>query len=88
MMFTVTWKRKALDELADLWNNADDRNAVAAASDIVDERLGRDPLGFGESRDSGERLAYHGPLAVYFRVDSQRRIVSVLSIGAARPPRQ
>jgi len=30
--YTVTWNRAALEELARIWNQAEDRGAVAAAS--------------------------------------------------------
>jgi hypothetical protein len=82
----VVWRATAEEELAAVWNAADDRDSVTAAADEIDRRLTRDPLGFGESRDPGERLAYHRPLAVYFHVDPKRHIVSVLAVGSARRP--
>ena len=39
MKFIVIWQKKALDELADLWNKAADRNAVVRASDEIDDLL-------------------------------------------------
>ncbi len=81
MNFTVSWRETALDELADLWNNASDPNAVAAASDLVDEALSRNPLTRGESRTGNDRLMFEGPLSVWFRVDVAARHVLVLSVG-------
>lgn len=87
MTYTVVWRTTAEEELATVWDAAEDRDSVTAAADEIDRRLTRDPIGLGESRDPGERLAYHRPLAVYFHVDPEMRIVSVLAIGAARRSR-
>jgi hypothetical protein len=87
MNYTVVWRASAEEELAAVWDAADDRNSVTAAADEIDGRLTRDPLGFGESRDQGERLAYYGPLAVFFHVDAQSHIVSVLAVGSVRRAR-
>jgi hypothetical protein len=87
MNYTVVWRTTAEEELAAVWDAADDRNSVTAAADEIDRRLTRDPLGFGESRDPGERLAYHGSLAIFFHVDPQSHIVSVLAVGFVRRAR-
>jgi len=81
MSCTVNRQATAEEELAAVWNDADDPAAVTAAADEIDRRLARDPLSFGESRAGGDRLAFHGPRTVYFHVDPQRRVVSVLSLG-------
>jgi hypothetical protein len=81
MNYDIVWPATAEEELAAVWNDADDRNAVTAAVDEVERRLRRDPLGFGESRAEDERLTFYGPLAVYYRVDTARRQVLVLSVG-------
>ena len=80
-MFTVKWRKKALNELADLWNSAADRNAVAAASDIVDDLLRHAPLVHGEARGGTNRLLYEGPLGVLYRVNDAARRVTVLAVG-------
>lgn len=41
--YTVEWSPVALDQLADLWSEADDRNAVADASDRIDQLLVYNP---------------------------------------------
>lgn len=83
MNYTVVWRSSAEEELAAIWEASDDRNAVSAAAEEIDRRLARDPIRFGESRDPGERLAYYGPLSVYFHVDPQKLVVSVLAMGLA-----
>ena len=86
-MYSVKWRKKALNELADLWNTAADRNAVAAASDVVDDLLARDPLGQGESRGGTYRLMYEGPLGVLYRVNVTAKRVIVLAVGPSRRSR-
>jgi hypothetical protein len=57
-MFRVEWLQSALDELADLWTRADpvQRQAITAASNLLDQRLRRDPHFEGESRSKGDEL--------------------------------
>jgi plasmid stabilization system protein ParE len=83
-MFAVKWRKQALAQLADLWNAAADRNAIAAASDVVDEMLRRAPLIHGESREGTKRLLYEGPLGVLYRVNNATRRVIVISVAPAR----
>jgi hypothetical protein len=78
--YTVTWLPSALNQLADVWNRAADRNAVTAASDAIDRDLERDPLGIGESRSGATRIHIVAPLAVYYDVDPGRRAVTVWAL--------
>jgi len=50
MNYAVIMRKTAEEELAAVWNDAADRNAVTSAMDEIERRLGRDPLGFGETR--------------------------------------
>jgi hypothetical protein len=84
MSYAVVWRSSAEEELAAVWEAAADRTAVTDAAAEIDDRLTRNPLEFGESRNPGYRLAYHRPLAVYFHVDTRQRLVSVLAVGPAR----
>jgi hypothetical protein len=36
MRYTVTWVQEADDELAELWLNASDRNAVSRAANAIE----------------------------------------------------
>ena len=38
--YTVVWVRSAQDELAELWLEAADRNAVTTAAQAIDQELG------------------------------------------------
>jgi plasmid stabilization system protein ParE len=86
MNYTVIWRQQALDKLADLWNNAADPNAVAAASDRIDFLLERDPLNQGESRSGNVRILFERSLAVLYGVDVRNRRVLVVNVGPAGRP--
>ncbi len=87
MKYTVVWQPTAERMLADIWNRAADRNAVAAAADRVDDLLARDPLALGESRDGPYRIVFETPLAIDFEVQATDRRVQVLRVRYTRWPR-
>lgn len=88
-MFRVRWERRALNELALLWSQADSavRQAIAPAAHEVDQRLQNDPHNEGESRSGGRRVLFVGPLVVLFRVEDDGQTVSVLQVRLSRRPR-
>ena len=68
MKYTVRWTRKArLQQLAQVWLDAPERNAVTAAANEVDRLLATDPAGQGESRAGGLRVLIVEPLLVGYR---------------------
>jgi hypothetical protein len=75
--YTVRWTRKArLQQLAQVWLDAPDRNAVTAATNEVDRLLATDPARQGESRAGGLRVLIVEPLIVGYMVnDDDRRVV-------------
>jgi hypothetical protein len=77
MTWTVAYRPSARDELAELWINAPDRQAVTSAADEIDLLLGSDPLNSGESRDDPMRILIEPPLAVFFDVNPDDRMVVV-----------
>lgn len=79
MRCSVEWSASAERSLADLWNNAADRAAVAAAADSIDQVLTHDPESKGESRGGVKRVLVVPPLAVYFKADPASRVVTVTS---------
>jgi hypothetical protein len=80
MNYTVLWKPAAQQELAQLWINAADRNALAAAADLIDALLHTDPQSLGESRHNDMRILICPPLAVNFKVSEPDRTVLVSDI--------
>jgi hypothetical protein len=85
MNFTVVWRPSALRDLADVWTNAPDRNAVTAASRAIDLRLGRDPLSQGEAREGNLRILFVPPLAVIYQVEPDDCRVTVLDVWLYPP---
>lgn len=71
-------------ELATVWNDAEDRDEVTAASDEIDRQLAAMPTSAGESRDGNVRILFVGPLAVDFEVIEDDCMVTVLAVWRAR----
>ena len=80
MRYTVVWLKAAQDHLADIWREASDRQAVAAASNLVDMILGRDPYAHSESRTDANRIMFVPPLAVAYDVSDDDRLVTVWAV--------
>jgi hypothetical protein len=81
-MFTVEWLQEALNELATAWMQANthERQEITAASQMIDDRLSRNPHQEGESRPGGRRIMFVPPLAVTFQVEADGQTVTVLSV--------
>ncbi len=79
MKYTVTWTQAALDELATIWSQADDRAAVAAASNEIDRLLATSPDSQGESRRGNVRVMFKGPLGADFEILAEDCKVQVLT---------
>lgn len=84
MNYTVVWKREAEDELADFWIAAPDRQLIADAAYRLERSLGEDPSALGESRNATTRVAFDGPLGVFYEVSDDDRLVTVLKVLLAR----
>ena len=80
MKYTVVWKQAAEDELARLWTETADRNAVRRAADYMEKLLAMRPLALGESRTGSMRIAFEAPLGMFYDVSEQDRIVSVVRV--------
>jgi hypothetical protein len=79
MRYTVTWRPDALEELARLWVEAENRAEIARASDQIDSVLAVDPEKAGKSVAEGLLLLTVRPLSVQFMIESQDCRVVVLS---------
>jgi len=80
MRYTVIWLPDTLNELADVWLRAFDREAVSAASAEVDRLLGYDPVSQGESREDNTRVLLIKPLGIEFEINDGDRKVIVNSV--------
>lgn len=85
-MFRVRWKRSAVNELANLWTqaNAVQRQAITGASHRIDQQLQADPYAESESRPGGRRILLVAPLGVTFRIEADGQTVSVLRVWLFR----
>lgn len=82
--YQVSWSRKAIEALKELGKKVREfgrGKELVQTVRAMDERLRRDPLGFGEvCRMRGvvaEHLAVSGFVSVDFAVDQQRKLVLV-----------
>lgn len=62
------------------------RTAITAASHAVEQRLIRDPLTEGESRDEDTRITFEGPLSVTFKVEPADSTVVIVHICVRHKP--
>ncbi len=80
MKFTVVWRPSAEAKLADIWAAAENRQDVTLASDSIDSLLKNSPSEVGESREENSRFLSVPPLAVYYDVLDQDRMVFVWAV--------
>jgi plasmid stabilization system protein ParE len=80
MKYTVTWRKSAENDLAEIWLAAHDRQAVTDAANLIDTSLRRNPLVCGESRLGNTRVMFVPPLVVYFDVYELDRRVLVRAV--------
>ena len=84
-MFTVHYTRLASNQLATIWNDADDRQAVVKASREIEEAIAINPMNEGESREADHRrVGFRNPLTIVFAVDTMAKIVTVSHISIRR----
>ncbi|MBI1900144.1 MAG: hypothetical protein HYS13_03380 [Planctomycetia bacterium] len=82
MRFTVVWDDEALNQLAVIWLDADDRAAVTSAQAAIDAELAMAPASKGTSVSEGLRRLVKSPLQVLFEVADADRLVRVTAVRA------
>lgn len=80
MKWTVLYRPSAQDQLARIWMNARDQQAVTNAADEIDRILASDPLRAGESRDGNTRIIIEQPLTALFELYPDDKLVEVFSV--------
>ena len=78
--YTVVWLESAQDELAEIWMDAQNRNAVTAAAHVIDIQLSQDAAGKGVEVSEGLRAFFAPPLRILFSVDEGNRVVEVARV--------
>ena len=84
--YTVTWVPNAQDELAQIWLDAPDRQAVTAATHRIDRELAEDAPTKGTEVSEGLRELIVPPLKVLFTASEADRLVVVAKVHFLRPP--
>ncbi len=80
MRYTVLWSPEAEDQLAEIWLEAADRNAVTAVQATIDEELATDPESKGKEASEGLRRFKVEPLIVLFEIQLGDRSVKVTAV--------
>jgi hypothetical protein len=83
MKYTVVWTPMAESELARIWLDATDRDAITSAAAALDRLLSRDPEFRGEVSFDTVRTLSVPPLGVDFEVIEPDRIVCVLIVWSS-----
>lgn len=77
---TVVWVASAVDELARLWLEGEDRSEIVSATNAIDRELRADPETKGEAVSEELRTLSAPPLRVLFTVRAADRIAEVLLV--------
>jgi hypothetical protein len=82
MRYTVTWLPSAQSELARLWMQGADRQAISDASNRIDQVLAVAPLSVGIAQGDDRGLVL-GPLEIIYSVSPPDCLVEVSSVALA-----
>lgn len=78
--YTVLWHNEATNELAEIWVESLDRNALTYATNAIDRQLATAPSSKGSQLSEGLRVLAEPPLQILFLVREDDRIVEVLRL--------
>jgi hypothetical protein len=82
MRWTVVWNVPVQQDLAEIWLNSTNREAIRAAADQIDKELTNDAHQKGEDF-YGDRLLVISPLAVVYSVSNEDRLATNTQVLAA-----
>ena len=82
MMFAIVWVQNALDELADVFVEAEltEQDRMTSGIEALNRRLTIEPTDEGESRWNGYRVTFPHGLVVIFHVNIEDQIVHVMRV--------
>ena len=80
MNHAVVWRETALQQLARVWTDSDDRRGVTREVDRIDRELSVDPERKGEDY-YGDRYILLPIMWALFRVETEKQQVVVLQVG-------
>lgn len=81
-LFQVIWDPGCDQQLARIWLQSNDPQAVTLAAAQADHLLSRDPIGYGQHRSEGLYRLDVPPLVFMYNVDSTHRVVEVNGVGS------
>ncbi len=81
MKYTVVTTSTADDQLARLWMQAPDRQAVSDAFNRIESLLKHDAHLQGRRHPNGWRVLTESPIVISFEVSEDDRLARVLSVG-------
>lgn len=79
--YTVVWHRRAHEQLAKMWLQADDRSVISRSADAVDQLLAVDATRVGIKVGGRLRQVNVRPLRILFSVSEADRMVRVLFVA-------
>jgi len=86
--FKVDWLQNALDDLADAWSSAENRDAVNLAVEAIDDKLAENPTEFSDRMIEELYFFSEPPLRIAFTVDDDSRIVTIVGLRTLPPGRR
>lgn len=72
-------------KLADIWNNAPDRESVTNAVNAIDRQLSFDSMNQGRPAGDGLRVLKEKPIEVLYEVSVEDRIARVIAVNYLDP---
>jgi plasmid stabilization system protein ParE len=79
--YTVEWMQDAEDDLARIYLQAADKQAVTQAQAAIEKQLSNNPTTRGAALAEGLRKLAVAPLVVFDSVDTARRLVEVSQVS-------
>jgi mRNA-degrading endonuclease RelE of RelBE toxin-antitoxin system len=80
MKFTVGWTPSAEHDLTCCWLESRDRQAIDEAVQRIEQELSSRPLEAGESRTGTMRVSIVEPIAAFYSVRADDRLVKVIQV--------
>lgn len=80
--YNVKWRKSALNELADIWLRAVDRDAVNRAVAEIESRLEESPSEWGRDVREGLRSFRWGPLRVLYYIVNEGKTVRIVAASS------
>ena len=84
--YKVVWRKRALNDLAEIWLEANDRQAVTDAVRIAENKLAERPSGWGAEMSEGLFRIVAGPVRVLFTIEEKTRRVRIARVWRPREP--